>query len=155
MRKNLRRLLPLFLICVMLLGNSISASAAVRWHNWGCGRCETVLVSCGGNGTYRVLSQQKGTIALYNSFKRRVTTTAQSYGSYRVTIVKVRDAYGRRVNQVVCRNWFWMTGTLNARLTKGTYQVTVRTIGYVPSAKQTMGPYIGKYWKCYPRWRIG
>lgn len=156
MKKHLKKVMTLVLICATLVMSALPASAASGgWHNWGCCKTETVQFSCGSNATYRVLTQQKGTIALYNTFKRKVTTTGQSYGTYRVTIVKIKDARGRKVNQVICKNKFWTSGSLNAKLAKGTYKMTVKCVGYVPSAKETFGPYSGRYWKAYPRWKVG
>ena len=156
MKKHLKKVLALVLICAALISSSMPAAAASGgWHNWGCGKCETVYFSTGKTATYRVLTQQQGLMNLYNTFKRRVTTTGYANGSYRVTIVQVRDSRGCAVNKTICKNRLWASSGLNAKLTKGTYKMTVRSLGYVTPSKCIWGPYTPKSWRYYPKWKIG
>ncbi|MBR0398146.1 MAG: hypothetical protein IJI10_07725 [Eubacterium sp.] len=149
-----KKCLLLALVMIMVIQSALPASAATRWYTYNRCANTTVQINVGKAGNYKILSQEKGVLNLYNWLRRKYDKTAQAYGSYRVTIVQVKDANGRSINKKICTNRLWASGEMHIKLTKGTYRVTVRGLGYVSFKAAISAFHEVRCWKKLPRWRL-
>ena len=155
MKKMHRKAVILVLVMVMIVGSALPAQAASKWYGWNRCTNTTIQFSTGKTANYRILTQKKGTVLLRNTITGKTNKSMQAYGTYRVTIVQIRDANGRTCNKKICTNSAWISQYFNKKLTKGTYRVTVRGLGVVTPARAVLGSYTASCWKSVPVWRVG
>ena len=162
MKSTVKKAAAMILLMTVILSLALPAFAANPWYTYqGSGyRTRTLSVRLTRNRNASrwlnttLLTQTAGTVVMRNRYSGWEKLISAN-GTYYVTIVQTRDAYGRRVNKRVCTNRFWTGQRFNVALSAGEYRVSVRSVGCSYNATRALANYYAHRWYTYPRYRVG